>query len=264
MTEWVRIGLLDRAERVGRDDGRRGALYQWSDTQRDLLLTVGAKRADVRHVKGLVQIPVGVWLYRGDERVPLRQVRTGLATFTDLIGPPCSYERALANAREIVRAFTADGASRKLVGQLRESLALALHTGKLEKDTLRPLVEQLLKRDTRTGGWGPFGNDSEDLLRWMRASMAAIGVLPSISDEDFHEARSRLRAGIIDYATNWRYLARDPSYGKMFEPLSLELLMNRACRSTLGIRRVADEDGETLPPVPVLRWSRPPARLLPR
>lgn len=64
-----------------------------------------------------------------------------------------------------------------------------------------------------------------------------------------------------------RYLARDPSYGKMFEPLSLELLMNRACHDLLfllGIRRVADEDGEALPPVPMLEWSRPPARLLPR
>lgn len=53
----------------------------------------------------------------------------------------------------------------------------------------------------------------------------------------------------------------------MFEPLSLELLMNRACHDLLfllGIRRVADEDGEALPPVPMLEWSRPPARLLPR
>lgn len=113
VAEWVRLGLLDEAERIGRSDGRRGALYQWPDSQWDLFRTLLAKRTEIPHIRGLVQISVGVWVYWGNKWVPLRQVRRALESSIGLFGPLRSYRRAVANAREVVRDISGPATTRQ-------------------------------------------------------------------------------------------------------------------------------------------------------
>ena len=265
VTEWAQIGILDQPERVGRRDGKRGAYYEWPDTQKDLFLTVLAKRGEVRHIKSLVQVPVGIWMYWGDEWVPIRQVRRALATSTGLFGPPNSYERALANARDVVRGLRRDGVSRTAMNELRDELAGQLHRGRIDSELIRPLIKAIVATDPRTGGWGPFGLGVDEIVAWMQATVVAVAQVDSVSDGQLYESRARQRFALLNYASSWRSLAQMPDYGQMFEEPTLELFMNRSCRDllfNLGVRLVADQDGRQLPPVELIDWRQPPLDLM--
>lgn len=265
LTEWARLGLIDAGQRTGRKDGKRGAYYHWPDNQLDLLLTLLRKRDEVRHTRALVVLPVGVWLYWGDEWIPIRQVRRALMTSTSLFGPPGSWERAASNAREVVRSLCGEGARRSTAARLQKCLTLGLFNEHLVADELRPLVQDVLLTDPKTGGWGPFGWDVDEVVRWLRVTVVAINRLGSVTDGDLVEARTRQRTAVLNYALEWRNLARLPGYGQMFEEPTLELLVNRSCRdllSNLGMRLLADEEGRQLPPVPLIEWHEPPMNLI--
>ena len=214
ITEWAQIGILDQPERVGRSDGKRGAYYLWPDTQKDLLLTVLAKRGEVRHIKSLVQVPVGIWMYWGDEWVPIRQVRRALTTSTGLFGPPNSYERALANAREVVRGLRREGVSRGEMNELRDELAGQLHRGRIDPDVLRPLIEVIVSTDPRTGGWGPFGLGVDEIVTWIQATVVAVAQLESVSDGQLHESRARQRLALL----NLREIMEEPRADARIRP----------------------------------------------
>ncbi len=131
VTEWVRLGLLGSPERANRT-GKRGAFYEWPDNQLDLFLTLLRKRGgEVTRTKALVVISVGVWLYRGDEWVSVSQVRRALVTSTSLFGPPGSWERAEANAKEVVRSLRGEGAPPDATQALQKSLTRGLYNSSL-------------------------------------------------------------------------------------------------------------------------------------
>lgn len=265
MTEWVQLGLLGSPARANRK-GKRGAFYEWPDSQLDLFLTLLQKRGgEVKRTKALVVIPVGVWLYWGDEWVPVAQVRRALATSTDLFGPPGSWERAEANAKEAVRALQREGAAPAAVKALEDYLASGLYNSRLNADELRPLVADVLLFDPRTGGWGPFGWDVDDVVRWLRATVVAISRVSEVTDGSLVEARARLRGSLLQYAVEWRNLTGLPTYGKNFEEPTVEFLVSRSCRDLLGVlgaRMIADEEGVSIPPAPTMEWRHPPFGLI--
>ena len=266
ITEWVQLGLLDTPERVGRKDGKRGAFYQWPDNQFSLLVTILGKRSEVRHTKALVIIPVGIWLYWGDEWITLRQVRRALVTSIGLYGPPGSWERAQANAREVVGALRREDAPRDALSWLREELALALYNCKVDVSTIRPLVEDVLKSDTATGGWGPFGWDVNQVVDMLRVTVEGINHIGSATTRELTDARDRLRAAVLDYASSWKQLSRLPRYGHSFEQLTLDMLIERSCRdlvAQVGMEMLAKDEGQQLPPAPSIDWAHPPMHLLP-
>lgn len=265
VTEWVRLGILDHPDRVGRTDGRRGAMYVWPDTQYHLFLTVLAMWSTVGHTKELVQIPVSVWLYWGEEWISLRQVRRAAETSVGLFGPPRSYERALANAREVVNQLKRPDAPRAAVAALRKALADGLYRGDIDPRALRPLTAAVLKIDPATEGWGPFGADVDQVVARLCATARAIRNLDSFTDSDYYEARAKLRVAILDYAQSWQEYACHPTYGHMFEPVTLELLVNRACRDllfSLGQGRLARDSGLVPVPIDDSKWTRPPLELI--
>jgi hypothetical protein len=75
--DWAQAGLLDRPRKrpAGRGRGSNQALYPAN--QRELLLTLLSKRAG-NGISSLARIPVGIWMYWGDEYVPLRQARRAM------------------------------------------------------------------------------------------------------------------------------------------------------------------------------------------
>ena len=76
VTDWVSKGLLDQPERQARGKGNgRGAKYEWADRQCELFLSLLMHRDEVTYVDSLASLPVSMWLYWGDEWVPLRQVK---------------------------------------------------------------------------------------------------------------------------------------------------------------------------------------------
>lgn len=263
VAEWVRLGLLDEAERVARTDGRRGALYQWPDNQWDLFRTLLAKRTEIRHVRGLVQIPVGVWVYWGDQWVPLRQVRRALESSTGLFGPLRSYRRAVANAREVVRDISGPATTSEAAAELERAIADGTHNRRLDPEQLRPLIEAVVGGGG--GRWGPFAVGVDQIADTLRARLTAVAELDRATDEQLRRARNEHRISILHYAEHWREMARLPgAAGRVPEP-TMELLLNRAFQDllfALGVVLIAEAEGRDVPPSPEVPWDRPPLDLI--
>lgn len=79
LTDWIELGLIGAPSRraLGRGKGSSGGT--WSQNQKDLFLTVWAKRADAP-IRDLCNIPVYLWVWWGEEHVALRQVKRSMAT----------------------------------------------------------------------------------------------------------------------------------------------------------------------------------------
>ncbi len=138
-------------------------------------------------------------------------------------------------------------------------------TSQLDPDVLRPLVAKVLAFDARTGGWGPFGWSVDDVVRSLRVTVVAISRLNAVTEGDLVEARARLRGTLLQYALEWRRLTGLPTYGQSFEEPTVELLVSRSCRDllqVLGTRMIANEEGLTMPPPPVMDWRHPPFGLV--
>jgi hypothetical protein len=189
-----------------------------------------------------------------------------LLTSVELYGPPASWERAEANAREVVASLRRDGAPGEEVARLHRTLALGLHNGKLDPRNLRPLVAQVLRSDGRIGGWGPFGWDVNQVVDMLRATTLGVKRIATATDEDLIDARDRLRTAILDYSVSWRRLQELPGYGSTFERPTIDMVIERSCRdlaTQLGMQALAEEEGRALPRVVVDDWRYPPLPLLP-
>src|SRR5439155_25393907 len=80
----------------GKGGGRGTRKGTWSQFQRDLFLReVDQHHAEARKIATLCNIPVFVWLWYGDDWVPLRQVIRAMATYRR------AYRKGSANAGRI-------------------------------------------------------------------------------------------------------------------------------------------------------------------
>jgi len=264
VTDWGSLGLLDRGTRSGRGKGKgSGAFYVWPEPQKDLFLTLLGKRREVKNVPSLCVVPVGIWIYWGDEWIPVRQVRLALHTWWSGAGDVGHKERSQRSARTITNAFIPGQAPRALKSELRAALASAIQAGHFSVGEIRPLLQQVL--DTREGSWGPFTATPGEVLNGMRAMTVAISRYDELTDGLFAEVRARHRMMILGYVRRYPAFARDSKFGSWFEDPNFELLLNRSCHDLLlqlGLRLIATDEGVQLPPVPIIPWKRPPQELL--
>jgi hypothetical protein len=262
VSDWADLGLLDHPARVANPNGR-GAYYVWSDIQRDLFVTLLAKRGGVKAVASLATIPVSVWVYWGDEWIRLSQVRRALGTWVGEVGKQRSRERACAHAQTIVRSLVArEGQMTNGQRALRDALADALFTGMFARDAIEPLVRSVLLEANERGRWGPFQYTEVELVDELEVMHLAVDNLADFTEGDFHEARARQRQTLLQYAREQPRLAA--AFGGSFEDPNLEMILNGACRhllENLGGRILADRRGITLDPITIANWRHPPAEL---
>lgn len=263
ITEWVRLGLLDSAVRSQRTDGRKGAYYVWSENQKSLLLTLLGKWEDVGRTSALVVIPVSIWLYWGDEWVPTKQTRKALRTSVDLFGPPHSWERAEANARDIVKALVSKSASREKVKRLTDSLTSGMFNKELDRAEVSVQLADLLESDPGQGALSQIGYDLEAILDLLLATVTAIDRLDALTDQDLKDARILQRHKVLAYAADFPRLPKSPTLS--YEKVTLKFLVERSCRDLLfqlGLMILKRDRGETLIPPQNLNWKSPPLELI--
>jgi hypothetical protein len=264
VTDWVAAGLLSRPERVTRGKGEgRGARYEWPETQRDLFLTLLAKRCEVKSQAGLCVVPVGVWMYWGDNWIPLAQVRRALKTWWDRVGRATEDRKAQA-ARQVVDTFAPAGTPRETKTRVRELIIGGLEQEVFPREELTVEIEQLLLARSSDGRFGMHRSRAEELVDGMWAMWVAMDTYDELTDGMFIEARARLRAITLSYATEWPGLRGDPAWGRFLERPTWEFLINRSCGQLLtglGLQVLAARDERHLPPAPVANWRRPPPTL---
>jgi hypothetical protein len=173
ITDWVSIGLLDKAKR--RPKGRGSTSGVWSENQANLFWTLLEKRRNQSQVAALANVPIYFWLNWGDEYVPQRQLRRAMRTWAkgacrtsesvirDLILPPLAESFGITKmtgaARtefvEAVRQVTADG--QLDFGSTRPTLEAAARRLHAPNGTHLPAIETYLDSlETRLLGLAVF------------------------------------------------------------------------------------------------------------
>ena len=188
----TQIGLLDQPRKrpAGRGRGSSQALYP--PNQRELLLTLLSKRPG-NGIGSLARIPVGFWMYWGDEYVPLRQARRAMQTW--LGNPRVSLRRARETAKTIAGHLDNPAATPAARQELRKVLTEISYTGRLDEDRLEraafdvfePQVSQIRRALGHPAA--PLMVDSFTATIKARATAAAHLNENRVADDLFYQAR---------------------------------------------------------------------------
>lgn len=248
--DWTEKGLLDYPQRrpAGKGHGSRPALYD--EKQRHLLVTLLHHRKQGVGIRTLAQIPVGIWIYWGDQFVPLRQVRVAMATW---IGDPrVSLRRARQIAREILQQLDHPAATPAARNTLLDMLAGAAYTGRVDLAALDSAARAVFEP-----GFGPLHRvvghlgapltvDSQIGVIDIRLRAVAKLAAGEFSDDDFRSARHAHLLGYAQYVRDQPVLAtQEPAdHPGMYKPVTPESTLNRSCDhllTTLGLGMVYPE-----------------------
>ena len=256
---YVTLGLLDAAHPDGTDRGyKRGVRWTWSENQRRLWLTVLDKRRQIDKPRALANIPVQIWLYWGEEYVPLRQVRRALETYSEvrLSAHRHDYPRA---ARSLVRSLARPGANPRAKAAAIDVLIESTRSRQLDVDALRPLLVELVGPADPTAQ-----TDGPRALFVLTAEWAAVTRFDELTDAHFRWARAFSLYGQADYAQNQHELSADARFGAMHQPFDLQHLANRACQDVLfvvGMALVAPPTPSVPEPFQLSTWLEGRAHL---
>lgn len=232
--DWTEAGLLDYPQRrpAGKGRGSRQALYP--ATQRSLFLTLLHHRSS-NGISSLARIPVGIWMYWGDEFVPLRQVRRAMNTW--LGDPRDSLRRARETAGEVVRQLDNPAAAPAARRELRNALADLAYTGRPDFARLERAVSEVFDAGfgtlRRAVGHPAAPAMSESVITMLKARLAAVDLLRTgkVSDHDFYTARHVHRVAYAEYAASQQFFAMHapPDNPDMYEPVTAEAALNACC-----------------------------------
>ena len=253
--DWTEQGLLDYPQKrpAGKGHGSAPALYPAS--QRNLLLTLLQKRTDNK-IRSLARIPVGIWMYWGDDWVPIRQARRALMTW---IGDArASKQRAREAARAILGQIGSPQASPKARRELLDVLTEAGYTGRLDFEEVERAIRAVFEPDYRrqirkaTGHpSAPFMTDS--MIGVMKARLTAVAALNdgNVTDEALLQARDAHVFAYAEYVTRQPFLAfaSPPGAGQLYAPVTAEDTLSNCCGhllSAIGLEIMHPADAERL------------------
>ena len=142
LTDWQAAGLLDQPTKRGLGRGK-GIEALWPESQLRLWLLLLQKRGEVTQVPVLCNIPVGLWLYFGDDYASVRQVRKCMRTWSYRYGSSRGHNRAKQEARALLAGVPIEG-SKNAKADLISAMAKALLQGISSDEERRRLRHRLL------------------------------------------------------------------------------------------------------------------------
>ena len=191
--DWVRKGLIDRPQAPGRGQGGGRAPGTWTWDQLRLFLLVLRKRRDeVKRVLTLCNIPVAIWMYYGDQYVPLRQVRRALSTWSASY-TYVSEAAAKRGARRLVDQLPKTRRAART--ELMEIIAKAAYLGKVDRPALVDALAAALDPDRSGHAVGPPGatltpENSRTSSRPAYAQQPASMTSPTTSSDELASHKS--------------------------------------------------------------------------
>jgi hypothetical protein len=242
----------------------KGTSATWPETQRQLFVTLLGKRSETPAFNGLCNVPVFVWLYFGDNWVPLRQVRRALATWSKSASG-ASWQLARARAAEQVRIVAHPQAPKRDREALTVALAKKLYSSRLDTfEDLRDLFERVMDPERTQRPRGPASAPLDvasvvDSLEARRLAVARLktdsgpGVLP---DSLFHWGRSMFLTGLKSYQMKQPMLSTDPEMGDFFPRLGLDRLASTACLDLVTILGMGLQMAHQAPSINALTHPR--------
>jgi len=232
ITDWVSLGLLDRPYKPGRGRGAGSVPGTWSESQLHLFLNLWRQRPSASIVQ-LSNIPVYLWLFWGDDYVPLRQVRRAMRTWVERLRR-VSIGSADAAANHLIHVF---GQERENRAQ-RELLAEALREQKPDVEEVRAQLAKQLGSATviRVPGFTRAVEIDDRVISGMlRGRLEAEDRLESLPDHLFHWARFFSLFGESVYAGDQPALASDQQRGWLFPKRHHDQLALQACANLVTL-----------------------------
>jgi hypothetical protein len=219
-----------------------------------LLQTLLAKRSETG-ISGLARIPVWMWMYWGDEYVPLPQVRRALVTW--LGAGKVSLKRAKQSARDLVIQLDHPDATPAARRELRRVATDIGYTGEVDLDQLEraafDVFEPNISQLRRAVGHPEAPLTVDSLVEATKARQIGTALLRSgkVSDQEFYEARHIHIIAYAEYAANQvAYAASAPdSFPDMYERVTAESALNDCCKhllTTIGMQAMHPEQRSRL------------------
>ena len=206
------------------------------------MLLLQKRRDEVKRVITLCNIPVGMWMYFGDQYVPLRQVRRALTTWS----ASYTYVSEAAAKRGARRLADQLPKTRRAARtELIDVIAKAAYLGKVDRPILVDALAAALDPDQSDRTVGPVGatltpDSYADLIE---ARLLAATTLDEIPENVFRRARLTQIRALDAYVQHQPELATDPKLGHIFTPATLEQLTQNACvdlLTTVGFLQLAN------------------------
>lgn len=250
--DWSSLGLLDSPTLYS--PGRRGRPDAFPDSQRQLFLVLLEQRKRrTKQILGLCNVPVFVWLWWGDDYIPLRQVRRALKTW----GRACLADSVVGAQRAATQLLRQMNLPRYARGRMALKLALArviveISAGKDPDHVDWGDVEAKLLRVWSVDGTGkprgPTGAQTTPhmIITMLQDRYRTVVRLDEFDNFLFEWARWVYRTTSREYHLHSRDYARDPALGHLHrETSTVEHIANHACLdllSTLGSAHLVHSD----------------------
>lgn len=242
--DWTEHGLLDNPQKrpAGKGHGSVPALYPAN--QRNLLLTLLHHRPG-NSISNLARIPVAIWMYWGEEWVPLRQAQRALMRY---LGDPASKtyardarratkDRARAAAQAILGQLDNPAATPRARRELLATVTDAAYTGEPDLERLDRAYRDVFEPETgmirkATGHpSAPFTIDA--MISLTEARLAAVNALTAgkVTDEALISARDAHVFAYAEYAAKQHFLAATApaGTGHLYEPVTADDTLSNCC-----------------------------------
>jgi hypothetical protein len=252
--DWQTFGLIDYPQPqggAGRGRGSKKSLY--SINQRWLFRALVEHRLQTKHIVDLTVFPVAVWLYWGEDYVPLRQTRLAMTTYANII-TSFSKQRAEELARQLTSQLAHPDSRETDRTKLTRLIQKAIYGGCGPDEAIRQILHKVFDPHDEDLQLGPptVPVTADNFLRnSLGRERAARDLLSDeeIADAIFLRAREKVIANTREYVAHQPELAAQAGrLRNAFGPLSDDLILKRSrseLLSSLGLALLeADQNGE--------------------
>ena len=242
--DWTEQGLLDRPEKRSAGKGHGSIPALDPANQRNLLLTLLHHRPG-NNISSLARIPVAIWMYWGEEWVPLGQARRALMRY---LGDPASRtyardakrasrDRARAVAQAILGQLDNPAATLRARRELLAAVTDAAYTGEPDLERLDRAYREVFEpgygvvRKAIGHPSAPFTVDS--MIGLIEARLAAVNALTegTVTDKALISARDAHVFAYAEYAAKQHFLAATAptGMGHLYEPITADDTLSNCC-----------------------------------
>jgi hypothetical protein len=246
----VEDGLLDLPTRKGLGRGN-GVEVTWPQNQFRLFVDLVALRSQgLTKTADLANVPVYVWLWTGEEAVPLRQVRRALDTWTGF-SKTSPASRSRESAKKAVALIASPDAKpddvRAVVKMLTEwSTGADVDRTRLRRRLYRVFDPNRTGRNLGSGLAEVSPDTLMSIVERRARLLRSVGTIGALDDELLRRARTEYVMTYAGYAVAQPLLAADPETGSAYETPDPGRMMMTACMDfvhVLDIVREREEHG---------------------
>lgn len=191
--DWVQRGLIANATRQGRGPGQ-GVASVWSTNQAHLLLKLLDLHKETSRLADLARLPVGLWLYFGDDYVDTKQAMKAMKTWADGYGS-VSSRRAGQPARDLAEQIGGSDIDPRVRNRLvREIQEISPYPEDFNRGELVSLLGDVIAQSPN-----PPPMSADGIAFLFEARLRAIQAISEFTRADFEAARAALLTTLAEF-----------------------------------------------------------------